>query len=279
MIYVGIYGAQTPLGKKVINLIESMTDEYRIVFLVDKDYDANSVTEAKYENLDAALSFNQPPSVIIDCGDADKALERAKTYRFYSVPAILCCSCKLDELDTICRVHSVEDAQAKALLLVSDYSVNNTRLMTYFTRVGTMHRHDIDRLEIEVYLSEGMHPDLGVWLNWAQMFNEALGVTNVKTSVKGSTCYCGLVIIDFMTKENLAQGSTETHVRLFYGNKSCLSFTQMRSACEDLLENQAQGVMRLLEWFVSHSEEVDTGKVFTNHLSTVLFDKSKKNLQ
>lgn len=266
------------MGKKVIDLIESMTDEYRIVFLVDKDYEFNSTVEAKYANLEAALSFNSPPTVVVDCGDADKAAERAKIYRFYSVSAILCCSCNLDELDTICRVHGIEDPQAKALFLVPDYSVDNTRVMTYFMRVETLHRHDVDRLEIDVHLSEGMQPDLGAWLNWARMFNEALGVTNVKTSVKGSMCNCGLVIINFLLEEQLAIGSTETNVRLYYGSKDHLSYTQMRSTCDDLSDNQAQGVMHLLEWFASHPKEVEMGKVYANHLSTVLFDRTKKNL-
>ena len=277
MVYCGIVGALNPLGQRVVNFLKDKTDEYRIVFCVDKDYIVNSPSAATYASVEAALSFNQPPTVIIDCDDPSDALERAKSYRFYAVSAIMCCTCTPDELDTLTRVCGVEEVPTPSILTVPDFSICHTRLMTYFQRMGGRHINDTDRLEIEIHLAANQKLNVAVWVSWAQMFNAIYGTDVAKPSIKGSSCYCGKVIIRAVTDEAIPSGGEEVNVRLFYGSIGHLNFTFMKNACKDLDGDCVDGIAKLLEWFNANPDEISTGKVFTNHLSTVLF-ANKKNL-
>lgn len=277
MIYCGIVGALNPLGQRVVDFLKDKTDTYRIVFYVDEGYKVNSPSAATYASVEAALSFNQPPTVLIDCDDPARALERAKAYRFYAVSAITCCGCTSDELDTLSRVYGVEEVPTPSIVTVPDFSVCNTRLMTFFLRTGARHINDIDRLEIEVHLSANQKLNMGVWVGWAQMFNALYGADCAKVSVKENSCYCGKVIIRTVTDKDVPSGGEEVNVRLFYGNKEHLSFMFMKTACRDLAGDCLNGIERLLEWFDANPDEISAGKIFTNHLSTVLF-ANKKNL-
>ena len=266
-----------PLGKRVIDFLNGKTDEYRTVFYVDEGYKVNSPSAATYASVEAALSFNQPPTVLIDCDDPASALERAKTYRFYAVPAIMCCTCTPDELDTLCRVCGAEEVPTPSILTVPDFSICNTRLMTFFIRLGGRHINDIDRLEIEIHLPVNQKLNVAVWVSWAQMFNAIYGTDVAKPSIKGSSCYCGKVIIRAINDEAIPSGGEEVNVRMFYGSSNHLNFSFMKNACKDLDGDCVDGIAKLLEWFNANPDEISAGKVFTNHLSTVLF-ANQKNL-
>ncbi|MBQ8482115.1 MAG: hypothetical protein IJ532_06230 [Alphaproteobacteria bacterium] len=261
----------------MINFLKGKTDTYRIVFYVDEGYKINSLTAATYASAEAALSFNQSPTVLIDCDEPTTALERAKVYRFYAVPAIMCCSCKSDELDTVSRVYGVQEVPSPSILTVPDFSVSNTRLMAFFLRDGSRHISDIDRLEIEVHLPANKKLNIGVWVGWARMFNAIYGTDRANVSVKGCTCYCGKVIIKVVTDEALPSNGEEIDIRLFYGSKEHLCFTFMKTFCENLVDDCLNGIEKLLEWFAVNPDEISAGKVFANHLNTVLY-ADKKNL-
>ncbi len=277
MIYVGIVGARSPLGLKVIDFLSKNSDKYRIAFYVDKSYRVSSMSEATYAGVEAALSFNQAPTVVIDCDSPDGALDRAKTYRFYAVPAIMCCACSPDELDTVSRVFGAEEVPTPSLVTAPDFSICNTRLMAFFLRMGARHIDDIDRLEIAVHLPVGKKLNIGIWVTWAQIFNAIYGTDCAKINVKGNTCYCGKVIINSVSDSASQPNGEEVHIRLFYGKKTQLCYTYMKAACDDLVCDCLEGVKKLLDWFEANPDEIGAGKVFANHLSTVMF-AGRKNL-
>ncbi|MBR1600562.1 MAG: hypothetical protein IJ677_03185 [Alphaproteobacteria bacterium] len=274
MIYVGIVGSCSPLGLKVIDALSNDFDKYRIVFCVDRQYKVNTPSKATYASVEAALSFNQPPTVLIDCDNPDGTLDRAKIYRFYAVSAIMCCACSSDELDTVSRVFGVEEVLTPSLITVPDFSVCNTRLMAFFLRIGAGHINDIDRLEIDVRLPEGGKLDVGVWVGWAHLFNALYGIEHAKVSVKGSSCYCGKVIINAITDSALPINGEEIHVRMFYGQQCCI---YMKTFCENLLVDCLNGIEKLLAWFNANTKQIEAGKVFINHLNTIMYE-NKKNL-
>lgn len=277
MIYVGIVGALSPLGQKVARFLKEQSDLYRIVFYVDAGYRVSSPSLATYASPEAALSFNQPPTLIIDCDDPITAIERAKTYRFYAVSAIVCCTCLLNDLELLQCSYVAENQPVPALLITPDYVPGNIALMRFFLGIAAKHREDVDRLEIEVALPSQKKINLTRWLYFGELMNEKFGKPNAKYSVKGNVCNFGNVIIKAVNDDNLTDEAQDVSVRLYYGSKQHLCYTFMKSSSNDRIRNSVSGIKMMLEWFVSHSNEISDGGIFPNHLCKIMNDK-RKNL-
>lgn len=277
MIYVGIVGSLSSLGQKVLNFLQKEKDAYQVVFCVDKEYRANSPQGATYANVEAALSFNQAPSLVIDCDDENTALERAKIYRFYAVPAIMCCTCSPDELDDLRCSYVAENQKAPSLLITPDYRLSNVRLMSFFLNVADLHRNDLVCLTIEVTLPPQERINLMRWLYWGKLLNDKFGKPEAKYSVKGSTCNFGSVVIKTINDATLAQNSSIVCVNMSYGSRQSPCYTYMKTHIKDCLEDAMTGISLMLKWFKDNPEEIAAGKVFTNHLNKVISER-KKNL-
>jgi hypothetical protein len=277
MIYVGIVGAQSPLGQKVTQFLLPQKDLYRIVFYVDAGYRVNSPSLATYASVEAALSFNQPPTLVIDCDDPITAIDRAKTYRFYAVSAIMCCTCMPSELDDLRCSYVAENQQAPSLFITPDYRPRVVRLIDFYLNVAARDRKDVDRFEIEVDLPPLKRINLARWLYFGSLLNDKFGIADAKYSVKGNVCNYGNVIIKAVNSNLLTGNAENVQARLYYGEKRSLCYTFMKVASDDCAKEALQGVDLMLKWFVSHPEEVSSGKVFVDHLSKILQEK-RKNL-
>jgi len=277
MIYVGIVGSLTPLGQKVLSFLQKEKDAYQVVFCVDKEYKLNSPKDATYANVEAALSFNQAPSLVIDCDNENTALERAKVYRFYAVPAIMCCTCLPDELDDLRCSYVAENQKAPSLLITPDYRLSNVRLMSFFLSIADLHRDDLVCLTIEVTLPPQEHINLSRWLYWGKLLNDKLGKPEANYSVKGNTCNFGNVVIKTINDDTLAKNNSIVCVNMSYGNKQSPCYTRMKTHIKDCLTDSLSGLKIMLNWFNDNPKEIATGKVFANHLSKVISER-KKNL-
>lgn len=274
MIYLGIVGALTPLGQKVSEYLKNSPD-YQVVFRADEGYEADDPATGVYANLERALSFIMSSTLVIDCADPVMAIhERIPEYRFYEHPAIVCCHCELDELDTIAR--SCENTPRSSLLTVPDYSVVNTRLMAFFMRQAERHRNDVKSLEIEVTVSDKDRLNLNIWLSWAHFLNEKMGISDEKTEVKGSVCKCGMVTIKVVTDASLQRGCEKVSVTMYHGKEGHIGRVHQEAVNSDVCAAQLDGVCRLLDWFADNQENEDArGNLFINHLSTIMFDKKR----
>lgn len=277
MVYIGIVGALSPLGLEVANFLREKKDCCRIVFYVDAGFQVSSPSNAMYATPEAALSFNQAPSLIVDCDDPITAVNRAKTYRFYSVPAIMCCTCMPEELDDLKHSYVAENQPAPSLFITPDYCTENIRLIDFFSRIAEMHYEDVDRMEIEVNLPSDKRINLARWLYFGSLLNDKLGVSGAKYSIKGNVCHFGDVIIKSVNDDTLAPEAEEVHARLFYGNKQHLCYTYMKSLNSNRTADSLIGIRLLLEWFTNHPDEAFSGKVFTDHLRTAM-SFNKKSL-
>ena len=277
MIYVGIVGALSPLGQEVARFLKEQSDLYRIVFYVDAGYRVSSPGLATYASPEAALSFNQPPTLIIDCDDPITAVERAKTYRFYAVSAIMCCTCMLKDLELLQCSYVAENQPVPALLITPDYVIENIALMRFFWGIAAKHREDIDRVEVTVKLPSQKKINLARWLYFGELLNDKFGKPDATYSVKGNICNFGNVIIKAVNDDKLADEAQEVSARLYYGDKRYLCYTYMKSSCADRIKDSVSGIKMMLEWFNSHFDEISDGGVFTDQLCKILNDK-RKNL-
>lgn len=278
MIYVGIVGALSTLGQKVINNLLSQKSMYRIVFYVDAGYRVSTPSEATYSSVDAALSFNQSPTLVIDCDDPVSAIDRAKTYRFYAVSAIMCCTCMPDELSDLRSSYVAENQEVPSLFITPDYRLGYVNMMDFFLRLAKKHREDVDRLEIEVKLPINKRINLARWLYYGGLLNDKFGISDAKYSVKGNVCHFGYVIIKAINDNRLAEGMEEVHTRLYYGYRKAPCYTYMKVSCRDYVTDSVCGVNLMLEWFATHPKEVHLGEVFVDHLSEILQDQKKSLL-
>lgn len=278
MMYVGIMGALSPLGIELARVLTEKADFCRVVFYCDAGYKVNSPAKATYATPEAALSFNQPPTLVVDCDDPATAIKRAEIYRFYAVNAIMCCTCKPQELEDLSSSFVAENQPEPALLITPDYCVNFIRLLNFFLRIADKHKDDVDHVEIGVGLPPQKKVDLERWLYFADRMNEQLGKTDAKRSVKGNTCCSGYVQIKVMSDETLASEAEEAHVRLFYGKKESMCYTYMKTLSKDRIKDSVDGIEMMLKWFAEHPAEIFSGGVLSDHLSKLVFP-DKKNLR
>ncbi len=278
MIYVGIVGALSPLGQEVINCLLSQMSLYRIVFYVDAGYRVSTPSEATYSSVEAALSFNQPPTLVIDCDDPISAIERAKTYRFYAVSAIMCCTCMPAEISDLRCSYVAENQEVPSLFITPDYRLGYLNLMNFFLKLAERHREDVDRLEIEVKLPVNKRINLARWLYFGSLLNDKFGISDAKYSVKGNVCHFGDVIIKAINDARFAGEAEEVHARLYYGDRRAPCYTYMKASGKDCVKDSALGVNLMLDWFATHPKEVHSGEVFIDHLGKILQDQRKSLL-
>ena len=87
MIHLGIVGAESPMGKLVLQKIQEHKEKYRLCFKVDASYQ-NSYQNATFKDVDDAL-LALSPTLIFDFGEETTAYERGKLYQTYHIPAIM----------------------------------------------------------------------------------------------------------------------------------------------------------------------------------------------
>lgn len=270
MLYVGIVGAESPLGKRVVDSLKKTPDMYRIVFCVDESYKVNSPAKNTYASVEAALSFNQSPSVVVDCDDPATAIVRANTYRFYATAAIMCCTCSQDEIDALSCAYVAEEKKAPSLLIVPDYSLRNSTLLSFFfSRIG-MHKNNLDRLEITIKHRDVKTVNFDRWMYWANKLNKIAGNNSEDCKIDGLTREIGVVKMHAVEDKSLLSDAETVNVSMYYGDKNRLCRTFMNIDSPDYTANCIVGIKLLLKWFASHRNKIAAGKVFADHLITIV---------
>ncbi|MBO6281412.1 MAG: hypothetical protein J6N49_02645 [Alphaproteobacteria bacterium] len=90
MIYVAIIGALTPFGQFIAESLKN-SETVKVLFTVDEGYYETKPTAGQYRTIDEAFAEQHGASFyVIDVINDDKTAERAMSYRFYGVSAIVC---------------------------------------------------------------------------------------------------------------------------------------------------------------------------------------------
>lgn len=87
MVLLGIVGAEKSLAKLVLGLLQKHSDQYQVIFKVDRSYE-NSHIKSEFSDVDDALLM-LTPTLVLDFGEPETAFERTKIYRDYFVAAVM----------------------------------------------------------------------------------------------------------------------------------------------------------------------------------------------
>lgn len=90
MIYIAVVGALTPFGQFLVQSVKQSKTS-KLLFTVDGSYEVSKPSAGQYRTIDEALAEQHVASFyVIDVVNDNKTAERAMTYRFYGVSAIVC---------------------------------------------------------------------------------------------------------------------------------------------------------------------------------------------
>ena len=123
MMYIGIVGALSSLGKGVIAELEKHPSEFKIVFRVDDRYPDKNLVSGEFQHLEQMLSFNISSSLVLDFGAPEGIFERAKFYRTYEMPAIMQCVFGAEKSAILENIRGLSSNHHSPLILVPDFSI------------------------------------------------------------------------------------------------------------------------------------------------------------
>lgn len=197
MVYLGLVGAESPMGKMINHLLDNHRDEYKIVFKVDASYQP-SKQHNLFANVDDALVMLSA-TIIVDCDGHDGAFERAKTYLWYHVPAVMCAvDFSQDELDALTALRRAGQKSVPTLVIEHELSWSSILLTEQVLSGIRAFAPEVTEVHISVF---GACKDSSArCLSLMRKINKILGVNEYGLHLKQSKCSCslGLVKVEFI---------------------------------------------------------------------------------
>lgn len=210
MIFLGIVGAKSPMGKLVLQKIKEHHKEYQICFVVDSRAQRSRKNAVFTDVEDALLTF--PPTLVLDFGESKTAYERGKIYQHYHVPAIM----EMDgfDEDKIDLLNAVRRASTNSPTLVIEPTFSFNQVLV-FEQTLSMLRALAPNVN-GVYINFSHEPlkefNFAPYMLWINKFNQALGLNDFKPQAeerlsfdlipqyKFKSCRCkfGLVEVELM---------------------------------------------------------------------------------
>lgn len=271
MIKIGILGTLSPLGQKMWKVLCDLSD-YDVVWVVEQ-FDCNGENNEHVQNLENVLCNNaQNTDIVLDFADYKSTLQRVKLYRRYGVPAIVQGTLSEGEIEALSQLGEDDCSEGKQapIMLEPDFSVVKTQMIKNL--ICQVHHLlcDVQRIYVNVWHHSDIESVRLPWLHWAKMINEVLGeYTDVPTS-DGEQFTLGFVRVINHYGEQWGQDEEIIDIELFLDEgKGNLRWNM---SCP-LLDTRVDGVMQLLEWYVSEreiSQDLVMGEILADALSTLI---------
>lgn len=265
MYYIGIVGALSSLGQKVAEMLQTEPSKYKVIFAVDKQYAYPDLVQAQFQNLDQVLSRNLTPTLVLDFGPTEDAIERAKFYRQYGMPAVMQTVFDPNKRHMLRNIGS--SSMQTPLVLIPDFSVVKTNLVE---NIKAQVRHfscDVNRIYVNVLHNTEDGFIRGEWLYWASVINELLGEYTEKYSQKGNALTLGFVRISSAQTNLRDEHSEEIAVKLDLAEDKGTAEWKWKG---NLLDSRVEGVKRILHWYKQHMTtdvNLAMGELFVDVLS------------
>ncbi len=173
MVLLGIVGAQSPMGKLVLELLQQHTENYKVIFTVDRSYKA-SHNKSEYADLEDAL-LSQTPTMVLDFGEPKTAFERTKIYRYYFVPAVMYAPAfTRDQLSQLRAVRSGSQRSIPSLIIENELSLSHVLLREQL--IQTLRVFASQVMFVKIYLKETTDNYLERYLPLLEQINRELRV-------------------------------------------------------------------------------------------------------
>lgn len=197
MVYLGLVGAESPMGKMINHLLDNHRDECKIVFKVDTSYQ-KSHQDSLFPDVDEALIMI-PATMIIDCKGHDGAYDRVKTYLWHHVPAVMCAvDFSQDELDALTALRRAGQKSVPTLVIEHELSWSSILLTEQVLSGIKAFATEVTGVYIKVF--NACQNSQARILPLMQKINKILGVNERGLQLKQSksSCSLGLVEVEFI---------------------------------------------------------------------------------
>ena len=177
MVLLGITGAESPMGKLVLELLQQHTELYKVIFTVDRSY-KTSRNKSEYADLEDAL-LSQTPTMVLDFGETKTAFERTKIYRYYFVPAVMYAPAFTeDQLAQLRAVRSGSQRSIPSLIIENELSLSHALLQEQLMQTLRIFASQV--MFVKIYLKNTTD-------NWLERYQPLLEQINRRLGVKQKT--------------------------------------------------------------------------------------------
>ena len=192
MVYLGLVGAESPLGKLIVRLLDDHRDAYKIVFKVDTSYQ-KSHQDSLFSDVDEALIMI-PATMIIDCEGHDGAYDRVKTYLWHHVPAVMCAvDFSQDELDALTALRRAGQKSVPTLVIEHELSWSSILLTEQVLSGIKAFATEVTGVHINIF--GACNNTQKRCLPLMQKINKILGLNEKGLQLRQSTSSCSLGIV------------------------------------------------------------------------------------
>ncbi|MBQ9271793.1 MAG: hypothetical protein IJ218_05985 [Alphaproteobacteria bacterium] len=272
MIFIGIVGALSPLGRKMLDVLRSYPSYYEVVWTVDAHYSCDDEKNSEFKILENVFASKMSASLVLDFGDDASLFERAKLYRRNNLPAIIqgvLSDEQITVLQGFCKETSIIP-RYEALILEPDFSIIKTQMMKNLLCQAHHCVGDVEWIKINIFHHSDRKCLQKSWLYWAKLINKILGVQAdnpiLKETKFRSTLSLGVVQIDMRYKFGIDLQEESIRIDMFLNDKKGSLSWQLSTS---LLQSRIDGITLLMDWYESEHNN-NQNLVFGNVLVDVL---------
>ena len=259
MIMIGIVGALCPLGKKISEEFQDLTN-YKVIWTVDDGYKCDNKQTSQFRNVEDVLLYGLEPTLILDFGASEGLLRRAMTYRKYNIPAIMQGVISSDDIDFLNNFYKDEYSGKRAPLIIEpEFSTVKTHLVKNLLSQASYFLLDIKGIEITIRHHSEVVDITQPWYYWMKMIDDVL-----KDEVSQPAPEHVPVTLNDIFEEDMPQDEETLDIKLNLtdGNGAL----EWKLACP-LLDSRIDGVFLMLEWYL-----VERDNTFDLMVGNITFD-------
>lgn len=172
MIFLGIVGTKSPMGKFVLEQIKQHKELYRLCFKVDRNA-KESLKGAVFTDVEDAL-LKLSPTMVLDFGETETAYERAKTYLRYQVPAIMPMADFTEEQQEMLHTLWKASQFAPTLVIEPTFSYNQVLIIEQALRMLNLLSLNVEEVVLNFGYDRQKDYDLTPYMPWVKKLHHAL---------------------------------------------------------------------------------------------------------
>ena len=259
MIFLGIVGAETPMGKLARRQLAEDERAYKIVFTVDDSYQ-ESQKDARFNNADNALVSYQA-TIVLDFADTKNIDERVKTYLWYNVPAIIYAA-EIDD-DTMERIQALRRAGQRSiprLIVERELSLTTLLALEQLNMCLKVFGQDVSMVYLSVF--EAGKDVFMRYLPVVKKINCLLGVNEqaFQPQIEATSYEHGLVRVEVLSQSiDLSQGTEKIRVEIAR-NEPRLGVSNLVLNFDSRPEDIGHGLKMLID-FVAYRQTSEDWKI------------------
>ena len=255
MIFIGIVGALSPSGQKMIEALQLYPQDYKVIWTVDENYAADNRQMSQFKDLENVLILGLQPSLVLDFGSYKTTYERAKIYRRYAVPAIMQGVLSAEELSFLsnCGQANKNGEHYAPLVVEPDFSIVKIQMVKDLLCQVQHLTCKVQRIYVRVKHNAHTEDICKMWLYWATMINAVLGEYTELPTAHASGFTLGFVRVSEQYKPEMEPNDEHLSIKLLLDKPN--ESLEWNLACS-LTDTRVEGALLLLEWYKSERENL-----------------------